>query len=626
MKIKTKVQAGIFLCIMITVTAGLFITMTIQEMEKQRHEATSAAKIVKDVAELKIVMHEYLLHPEERSLIQWKSKYNLLSKKLIENKNKFDSQDEKIILSRIHHEFMQIGIIFEELSRNFEKDLNYDGQKNISRLKFEGRLKGELLVRTHAMIFPVFQLQQIIQAADAAIHQKAILLIVVLLVLFAFLVTGILFWIHSSVVKPIAKLEEGTRIIGSGNLNHKVGTDAKDEIGQLSRAFDKMTEALQITTVSKNYVDNIIDSMMDTLIVVTPEGIIQKVNQATCDLLGYQKEDLIGQSIGKILLREEVSELLKNGVIKEIETRYLAKNGSKIPVLFSGSVMQDQDSNILGIVCVALDITEQKRLQEEVLKAHKLESLGVLAGGIAHDFNNLLQVVSGNISLAEYDLKPEIGMSESLRAAEDACLKVKKLTARLITFSKGGDPIKGMMPIDNLLKETVVSSLQGSNIKSTVSIPDDIRPVNIDEGQIKQVIRHIVINAKAAMADNGHLKVSCENIEISKKDSLALNPGNYIKISFKDQGCGISKENLGKIFDPYFSTKDMGAVKGQGLGLTVSYSIIKRHGGVLTVASELGTGTTLSVYLPVILAKEPDLQRSEGNPVTRNEGSILGEG
>jgi len=374
MKIKTKVQAGIFLCIMITVTAGLFITMTIQEMEKQRHEATSAAKIVKDVAELKIVMHEYLLHPEERSLIQWKSKYTLLSKNLIENKNKFDSQDEKIILSRIHHEFMQIGIIFEELSRNFEKDLNYDRQKNISRLKFEGRLKGELLVR-----------------------------------------------INSSVAKPIAKLEEGTRIIGSGNLNHKVGTDAKDEIGQLSRAFDKMTEALQITTVSKNYVDNIIDSMMDTLIVVTPEGIIQKVNQATCDLLGYQKEDLIGQSIGKILLREEVSELLKNGVIKEIETRYLAKNGSKIPVLFSGSVMQDQDSNILGIVCVALDITEQKRLQEEIQRSRTLESIGVLAGGIAHDFNNLLFAIMGNISLAEYDMKPEIGMSENLTAAETAC-------------------------------------------------------------------------------------------------------------------------------------------------------------------------------------------------------------
>ncbi|MCK4768007.1 MAG: hypothetical protein KAS28_06405, partial [Desulfobacula sp.] len=203
--------------------------------------------------------------------------------------------------------------------------------------------------------------------------------------------------------------------------------------------------------------------------------------------------------------------------------------------------------------------------------------------------------------------------------------KAKELTARLITFSKGGDPIKKINSIDELLKETVASALQGSNIKPEIFIPDDIRQVTIDEAQINQVFRHIVVNAREAMDDNGPFKVSCENIEISEKNSLTLNPGKYIKIFFEDQGCGISKENLGKIFDPYFSTKDMGADKGQGLGLTVSHSIIKKHGGLITVESELETGSTVSVYLPAALGKEPDLQRSEGNPATRNEGSILGE-
>ncbi|MBW2655780.1 MAG: hypothetical protein JRC91_12905 [Deltaproteobacteria bacterium] len=251
---------------------------------------------------------------------------------------------------------------------------------------------------------------------------------------------------------------------------------------------------------------------------------------------------------------------------------------------------------------MALDITEQKRLQEEIQRSRTLESIGTLAGGIAHDFNNLLFAVVGNISLAQDDLKPESEASKSLRAAEDACFKAKELTARLITFSKGGDPIKKMMSIDNLLKKTVDSAVDGSDINLEIFMPDTAGQVNIDENQIKQVIRHIVINAKAAMADNGPLKVSCENIEISKKDSLALNPGNYIKISFKDQGCGISKEDLGKIFDPYFSTKDMGAVKGQGLGLTISHSIIKKHGGVITVESELKKGSIVSVYLPDVVA------------------------
>ncbi|MBU0463082.1 MAG: response regulator, partial [Proteobacteria bacterium] len=139
----------------------------------------------------------------------------------------------------------------------------------------------------------------------------------------------------------------------------------------------------------------------------------------------------------------------------------------------------------------------------------------------------------------------------------------------------------------------------------------------IDEGQIKQAVRNIVVNAKEAMDDNGQLTVSCETVDIAEEGYLTLNQGEYIKISFKDHGCGISKENLEKIFDPYFSTKDMGADKGQGLGLTVSYSIIKKHGGLINVESEPGTGSTFSVYLLALSAKEPDLQKSEGKPTAQ---------
>jgi len=275
---------------------------------------------------------------------------------------------------------------------------------------------------------------------------------------------------------------------------------------------------------------------------------------------------------------------------------------------------------------MALDITDRKNMETQLQQAQKMESIGILAGGIAHDFNNLLFAVMGNISLAQDDLKPESEASESLRAAEDACVKAKELTARLITFSKGGDPIKKINSIDELLKETVASALQGSNIKPEISIANDIRQANIDEDQIKQVVRNIVVNAKEAMDGNGPLKVSCENIEISEKNSLTLNPGKYIKIFFEDQGYGISKENMGKIFDPYFSTKDMGADKGQGLGLTISYSIIEKHGGLITVESELRKGSTVSVYLPAASAKEPGLQKSKGKPVAQKPVKQSGTG
>jgi two-component system cell cycle sensor histidine kinase/response regulator CckA len=285
-----------------------------------------------------------------------------------------------------------------------------------------------------------------------------------------------------------------------------------------------------------------------------------------------------------------------------------------IPVFSTNKELEKVIVNFVDITERKQAEEEKKSLQKKLMNAHKLESIGTLAGGIAHDFNNLLYVVMGNISLAQDGLNLELETSESLKEAEQACIKAKELTARLITFSKGGDPVKKMTPINDLLKDMVISALSKSNITPKISIADDIRHVSIDEGQIKQVVRNIVVNAIEAIGDNGQLTVSCENVDIAEKGYLTLNQGEYIKISFKDQGCGISKENLEKIFNPYFSTKDMGVDKGQGLGLTVSYSIIQKHRGLIAVESETGTGSTFSVYLPTFLVKEPDLQKSEEKP------------
>ena len=260
---------------------------------------------------------------------------------------------------------------------------------------------------------------------------------------------------------------------------------------------------------------------------------------------------------------------------------------------------------------------QNKQMEARLRLLEKMESIGTLAGGIAHDFNNLLYVILGNLGLAENTLQDGNMVTENFKAMEKACIKAKELTARLITFSKGGDPVKKMISINDLLKDMVISVLSGSNITPKISIADDIRQVNIDEGQIKQVVQNIVVNAKEAMDDDGQLTVSCKNVDIAEESNLPLSQGEYIKISFEDHGCGISKENLEKIYDPYFSTKDMGTDKGQGLGLTICYSIIQKHGGLIHVESEPGTGSTFSIYLPAFLVKEPDLQKSEEKPVAQ---------
>ena len=281
-----------------------------------------------------------------------------------------------------------------------------------------------------------------------------------------------------------------------------------------------------------------------------------------------------------------------------IDFRIITRSGEERWIKHNCQPVHDIDATYLGRRGGNRDISKRKQMEEELLKAKKLESLGVLAGGIAHDFNNLMSAVVGNISLARIEMKPESKGFKNLVEAEKASIRTKALTARLITFSEGGGPVKETVSIDDLVKDSVDSSLKGSDIDVGFSIPDDISPVEADEEQMKQVILNIITNAQEAMAGQGTINVSCENADIGVKDTLTLRKGKYVKISIKDQGPGIPDEDLAKIFDPYFSTKEMGTQKGMGLGLAVSDSIIKQHDGLITVKSELGTGTIISIYLP----------------------------
>ncbi|MCP4024446.1 MAG: response regulator [Desulfobacteraceae bacterium] len=267
-----------------------------------------------------------------------------------------------------------------------------------------------------------------------------------------------------------------------------------------------------------------------------------------------------------------------------------------------------------------------KAADKALHNASELESLAFLSGGIAHDFNNLLYVILGNISLVQDDIKPGTQIFESLKEAESACMKAKKLTARLISFSNGGSPIKKICTIDKLLKNSVASLLSESEIKSNILSDDSLRQVNIDKTLIKQAFHNIIVNAKEAMDNKGQLKVSCENIDIDKQSGLPLGHGEYVKICFKDQGCGISKENLEKIFKPYFTTKEMGTNKGQGLGLTISYSTIKKHKGLITVESELEIGSTVSVYLPAVLIKDAESKTMRQNSLRHEPVELAAAG
>ena len=240
------------------------------------------------------------------------------------------------------------------------------------------------------------------------------------------------------------------------------------------------------------------------------------------------------------------------------------------------------------------DTTERRRMEEEIRRAHNLESLGLLAGGIAHDFNNVLTGVIGNLSLLERFLDKDSMEYEVASDAQQAAIKTKDLTQQLMTFAKGGAPVKETASIDALIRETTELSLHGANTKPEYHFAEGLSAVDIDTGQIGQVIQNLVLNADQAMPNGGILSISAEDVEVTDEDSLPLEPGTYVEISVEDQGIGISKDLLSQVFDPYFSTKET----GHGLGLSICYSIVQRHSGYIAATSRQNVGTTFVFYLP----------------------------
>jgi signal transduction histidine kinase/CheY-like chemotaxis protein len=272
------------------------------------------------------------------------------------------------------------------------------------------------------------------------------------------------------------------------------------------------------------------------------------------------------------------------------------------------------------------EITERKRMEDELIKAQKLESVGILAGGIAHDFNNILTSVSGNISLAKMRIKPGDKIFDLLSAAEAASMRAQGLTRQLLTFAKGGAPVKEIASLQNLIKESSLYVLTGSKSRCEFQIAEDLWPVEVDVGQINQVIRNVVLNANQAMPDGGIIRVTGENHVLDEKQDLPVKPGRYIRISIKDQGVGIAEKHLSKIFDPFFSTKPT----GRGLGLATAYSIIKKHNGHIAVNSLPEAGATFHIYLPASdkelpVKEEPVLLTGSGRILIMDDDKLLKE-
>ena len=353
------------------------------------------------------------------------------------------------------------------------------------------------------------------------------------------------------------------------------------------------------------------------------DGVIRRVNLNGARLLGEARAQLLNRRLGNFVSaadRPAFNDFLKNVFTNQAiasdkaacEVTLYKQEEHRLPSLDPSDSRHLDGANRRhvhieatatedGQLCraVVLDITDRKRLETELLRMKNLESLGLVAGGIAHDFNNLLQGVLGNVVFAKMLLDPEDKAYKLLVETENIYESARQLTGKLLTFSKGGAPVKKTFDIKNPIRDWSSSTLTGSNIVCDLQFSDTDYLIKADEAQLRLVMQNLIINAKEAMPDGGRVTIRVDCTSVDEKTVLPLSKGLYVKISVADHGIGIPSETIDRVFDPYFSTKDKHDQRGLGLGLSICQSIINRHNGHIAVESVLGEGSIFTIYLPV---------------------------
>ena len=360
----------------------------------------------------------------------------------------------------------------------------------------------------------------------------------------------------------------------SKNITHL--KHIEEELKLFSAAVEEAADGVQITDLS---------------------GKIIYSNKAVQKIYGFSPQEFCGKHVNEMNVDPDFAQKFIIPHIEDTgewsgELMVKHKEGRRFPIWLTCALVNNSKGEPIAMVGIIRDITRAKQMEEDLRRIHKLESVGVLAGGIAHDFNNLLTAILGNIDLSKTHVDEDSRTYRLLGEAERATKRAADLTQQLLTFSKGGAPIKRSTSIVEIIKESARFALTGSNVKCLYQFPDNLWSAEVDQGQMHQVFHNLIINADQAMAAGGIITVRADNAILGAGGPLQ--EGRYVKIVIEDQGTGISEEHIQKIFDPYFTTKE----EGRGLGLAVTYSIIKNHGGYITVESGLGSGTTFTLYLP----------------------------
>ena len=422
--------------------------------------------------------------------------------------------------------------------------------------------------------------------------------------------------------------KNGTGVNIEVNLSPIVKGETVTGVQGIARDITERKMAEEALMEEKERLSITLRSIAEGVIATDIKWRIHIMNKAAEELTAWRQDQVLGRTLEDVLLLIDQ----KTGAKKEFTESMAPLEGSedfqsktvlvrrdKTERIVSERLapISDRSGNLIGYVFVIRDITEEYKFRSELLKMEKLESIGILAGGIAHDFNNILTAIMGNINLSKL-ISKDPRLREILEDAEKASMRAQDLTQQFLTFSRGGAPVRRIASIEEIIRDSSRFTLRGSNVRCSFHFQDGLRPVNADVGQLSQVMQNLVINADQAMPDGGDIIITAENVVVPAESVLPLKSGPFVKITVTDTGIGIPSENLSKIFDPYFTTKS----DGNGLGLTSTFSIIKRHEGYISVESESGKGTTFYLYLPA-LEKQEEVVEKKKESFYKGKGRVL---
>jgi PAS domain S-box-containing protein len=399
---------------------------------------------------------------------------------------------------------------------------------------------------------------------------------------------------------PIARLTSAARRVAAGDLSARAEVRSGGEIGRLAATFEEMTTRIRereaALAAETERLAVTLRSIGDGVITTDVEGRVALVNAAAEQLTGWTQADAEKRPIREVFgLEAGEGQAADDPVLRVIRGEesvalpshavLLARDGTRRVIADTAAPIRDGGGHVVGAVRVFRDVTDKEKLAAELVKMEKLESVGLLAAGIAHDLNNILAVIVGNVSAIKVG-GAAAPFHEEVDEIEAAAQRATDLSRQLLTFSRGGAPIKQAASIAEIIETTARFALHGSNVRSVFALSPDLAAVEVDPGQMDQVVHNLVLNAIQAMPDGGTLQLEARNVTLGAASPVPLQPGRYVEFTVRDTGAGIAALHLGKIFDPFFTTKP----SGSGLGLATVYSIVKRHDGHVTVESTRGRG------------------------------------